>query len=192
VLNNIRFFFFTDSLNETIINNIYKFKNIAIIYKSNNPDTINNQKIINIKKFCIKNKILFFISDNIKLATKHNTNGLFISSSNKKIYNFNSQKKNFYIIGSVHNTFEYYLKIRQKCEILMLSPIFFNKKYSINKILGIVRFNLISNLWKNKICALGGINLKNLNKIKMTKASSVAFLSLMNEPQIKKPTYHFR
>lgn len=189
MLNNIKFFFFTDSLNETIINNIYKFKNIAIIYKSNNPNTINNQKIINIKKFCIKNKILFFISDNIKLAIKYNSDGLFISSLNKKMYNIHSQKKNFYIIGSVHNVFEYYLKIRQGCKILMLSPIFYNKKYSFNKILGVVRFNLISNQWKSKICALGGINLKNLNKLKMTKASSVAFLSLINQPEIKKPIY---
>jgi len=73
----------------------------------------------------------------------------------------------------------------------MLSPIFYNKKYSPNKILGIVRFNLISNQWDKKICALGGINLRNLNKIKMTNASSIAFVSLINEIKIKKPIYHF-
>ena len=179
MLNNIRFFFFTDSLNETIINNIYKFKNIAIIYKSNNPNTINNQKIINIKKFCIKNKILFFISDNIKLAIKYNSDGLFISSLNKKMYNVHSQKKNFYIIGSVHNVFEYYLKIRQGCKILMLSPIFYNKKYTKNKILKVIKFNLITLSWKTKICALGGVNLDNLQKIKITNASSVAFINLI-------------
>ena len=191
MLNNTRFYFFTDNLNEDIIKNIYKFKNIAIIYKSNKPNTIDKQKLINIKEFCKKNKILFFIYNDIKLAIKYKTNGLFISSSNKKLYNYYSYKKDFCIIGSAHNVMEYYIKIKQRCETIMLSPIFYNKKYSLNKILGIVRFNLITNQWKKKICALGGINLKNLNKIKMTKASSVAFVSLINEIKIKKPIYHF-
>lgn len=191
MLNNTRFYFFTDNLNEDIIKNIYKFKNIAIIYKSNKPNTIDKQKLINIKEFCKKNKILFFIYNDIKLAIKYKTNGLFISSSNKKLYNYYGYKKDFCIIGSAHNVMEYYIKIKQRCETIMLSPIFYNKKYSLNKILGIVRFNLITNQWKKKICALGGINLKNLNKIKMTKASSVAFVSLINEIKIKKPIYHF-
>jgi thiamine-phosphate pyrophosphorylase len=191
VLNNIRFYLFTDNLNETIIKNIYKFKNIAIIYKSNNPQTINKQKVKSIKEFCKKNKILFFVCDDIRLAIKYKTNGLFISSSNKKLYNYYSYKKDFCIIGSAHNVFEYYTKVKQRCETIMLSPIFYNKKYSPNKILGIVRFNLISNQWDKKICALGGINLRNLNKIKMTNASSIAFVSLINEIKIKKPIYHF-
>jgi thiamine monophosphate synthase len=72
----------------------------------------------------------------------------------------------------------------------MLSPIFYNKKYSYNKILGVIRFNLISQHWKTNICALGGVNLKNLSKIKMTTASSVAFVSLINETAIKKPVYY--
>ena len=50
MFNNIRFYFFTDNLNETIINNINKFKNIAIIYKTNNPNNINKEKIEIIKK----------------------------------------------------------------------------------------------------------------------------------------------
>jgi thiamine monophosphate synthase len=73
----------------------------------------------------------------------------------------------------------------------MLSPIFYNKKYTYPKILGVIKFNLISKQWRANICALGGINLKNLNKIKMTKANSIAFISLMNETKIKKPVYYF-
>jgi thiamine monophosphate synthase len=52
----------------------------------------------------------------------------------------------------------------------MLSPIFSNIKYTENKLLGILKFNLISSIWKIKICALGGINKKNLKKINTTKA----------------------
>jgi thiamine-phosphate pyrophosphorylase len=190
-MNNIRFYFFTDNLNEFIIKNIYKFKNIAIIYKNSNPDNIGNQKIIGIKNFCRKNKIPLFIRDNYILAKKYNVDGLFISSLNKKMYNFQSFKKSFFIIGSAHNIFEYHIKIRQRCKSVMLSPIFYNKKYSYNKILGVIRFNLISKQWKTNICALGGVNLKNLCKIKMTAASSVAFVSLINETVIKKPVYYF-
>ena len=190
-MNNIRFYFFTDNLNEVIIKNIFKFKNIAIIYKNSNQDKINNHKIPGIKNFCKKNKIPLFIRDNYILAKKYNVDGLFISSLNKKMYNFQSFKKSFFIIGSAHNMLEYHIKIRQKCKSVMLSPIFYNKKYSSNKILGVIRFNLISKQWKTNICALGGVNLKNLSKIKMTAARSVAFVSLINETVIKKPVYYF-
>jgi len=188
MMNNIRFYFFTDNLNESIIKNIYKFKNIAIIYKNNNP---NIEEIKIIKKFCKKNKILFFISDNIILAKKYDADGFFISSSNKKMFNFYHFKKSFCIIGSAHNMSEYQIKIRQTCKSIMLSPIFYNKKYSVNKILGVIKFNLISRQWRTNVCALGGINLRNLIKIKMTKASSVAFISLISETRIKKPVYYF-
>lgn len=190
-MNNIRFFFFTDNLNDYVINNIYKFKNIAIIYKNNNSYNVNNEKILIIKKFCKKNKIPFFIGDNFKLAKKYDVDGLFISSLNKKIFNFRNFKKNFFLIGSAHNMIEYNFKIMQGCKSIMLSPIFYNNKYSTNKILGVVKFNLISLRWKINVCALGGINLKNLAKIKMTNAKSVAFISLIKETEIKKPVYYF-
>ena len=191
MFNNIRFYFFTDNLNETIINNINKFKNIAVIYKTTDPNNINKEKIEIIKKFCKKRKVSFLISDNIRLAKKYDADGFFISSSNKKIFHFYNFKKNFFIIGSAHNIFEYNMKIKQKCNSVMLSPIFYNKKYSYNKILGVIKFNFISKNWKTKICALGGINLENLNKIKMTSASSIGFISLMNDDTIKKPVYYF-
>lgn len=186
MFNNIRFYFFTDNLNETIINNINKFKNIAIIYKTIDPNNISKEKIEIIKKFCKKKKVYFLISDNIRLAKKYDADGFFISSLNKKIFHFYNFKKNFFIIGSAHNIFEYNLKIKQQCKSIMLSPIFYNKKYTYSKILGVIKFNLISKQWKTNICALGGINFKNLNKIKMTRANSVAFISLMNETKNKK------
>jgi hypothetical protein len=63
----------------------------------------------------------------------------------------------------------------------MLSPLFYNKKYSLNQILNTVKFNLITNDWKTQICALGGINTKNISKIKMLrKKTSIAFKSLID------------
>ena len=74
----------------------------------------------------------------------------------------------------------------------MLSPLFYNKKYSLNGVLGDLKFNLMTLDWKSKVCALGGINIENLKKIKMTRCSSVAFISMINNNfKNKKPVYYF-
>lgn len=190
MINNIKFYFFTSYINDLIIKNIFKFKNIAIIYKPETFKNINHQQLNNIRKFSKIHKIPLLIIDDLKLATRYKADGFFISSNNKKAYNFPDYlKKDICIIGSAHNTIEYFIKIRQGCKKIMLSPIFYNEKYSANKILGVLKYNLISREWLIKTIALGGINLDNLKSIKMTKASSVAFVSLINSSKIKKPTY---
>jgi thiamine-phosphate pyrophosphorylase len=185
----IKFYFFTNSLNEIIFKNIIKFKNICIIYKPEKDVSKNLIQIAKIKNFCKKNKISFYIADSYKLAVKYDSDGIFLSSSNKSFIKPTQNKKKFIIIGSAHNSHEYWIKNRQNCKVIMLSPIFHNNKYSKNKILGTVKFNLMSLYWKTELCGLGGINLDNLKKIKMCKISSVAFISLMNDLKIKKPTY---
>jgi len=187
----IQFYFFTNVLNETISNNIIKFKNVCIIYKPEKHISKNYIEILKIRNFCKKNKIKFYISDDYKLANKFAANGIFLSSINKSFIRPIQLQNDFNIVGSAHNTFEYWVKNRQNCKEIMLSPVFFNKKYSSNKILGITRFNLMSTNWSLKLCALGGINLGNLRKLKMSKASSIAFISLMNSSKIKKPIYFF-
>ena len=184
--NDIKFYFFTDTLDEIITKNIKNFNKLCIIYKSNSINDINHTNINTIKSFCRKNKIPFFISDNFKLAKKYRTDGIFLSSSYKKIGNIILKKKNFKIIGAAHNQSEYSLKKKQLCEMIMLSPLFYNKKYSQNKILNVCKFNLLSMGWDNKICALGGISLNNLKKLNMTRCSAIAFISLMKENNQKK------
>ena len=187
----IQFYFFTNVLNETISNNIIKFKNVCIIYKTENDISKNYIGILKIRNFCKKNKVKFYIADDYKLANKFAANGIFLSSINKSFIRPTQLKNDFNIVGSAHNSFEYWVKNRQNCKEIMLSPVFFNTKYSSNKILGITRFNLMSINWSLKLCALGGINLGNLRKLKMLKASSIAFISLMNSSKIKKPIYFF-
>jgi hypothetical protein len=63
----------------------------------------------------------------------------------------------------------------------MLSPIFYNEKYSVNKILNPIKFNLISLNWRIYLCALGGLAEENIGKIKMTKAQAVGIKSLVNK-----------
>jgi thiamine-phosphate pyrophosphorylase len=183
--NDIKFYFFIDTLDEIIRKNIKNFKKLSFIYKSDSINDINHANIKTIKNFCKKNKIPFFISDNFKLAKKYGAEGIFLSSSYKKIGNI-VLKKNFKVIGSAHNQLEYSLKNKQSCGMIMLSPLFYNKKYSQNKILNVCKFNLISMGWDKKICALGGISLNNLKKLNMTRCSAVAFISLMKENSQKK------
>jgi thiamine monophosphate synthase len=144
-----------------------------------------------IRKFCKKNNIKFFILDNYKLALKYDLNGLVLSHNNKT--HSHSKlicKKNFTFVGKVHNQNDYYVKYHQNCSKIILSPVFKNEKYSYNKLLKINKFNLITRYWKKEIYALGGINLENLKQIKMTKSKGIGFSRAVFKPQIKKPVFY--
>lgn len=184
-----RFFFFTDKLNLIDEKQINKFKNLSIVYNVA-KNNLNINEFLKIKKFCRKKKIKIYFPDNIKIAIKLGADGLFISSTNNKIYQ--PFKSSFKIIGSVHSQKEFYFKSKQKCNAIFLSPIFNNLKYSANKILGLTRFNLISLYWKSNLIALGGINENNFNKIKYTKCCAIGFISWPQRFKIKKPVYFFK
>ena len=95
----IKFYFFIDTLDEIIIKNIKYFKKLSFIYRSNSINDTNITNIITIRKFCKKNKIPFFISDNFKLVETYKADGIFLSSSYKKIGNIALKKNNFKVIG---------------------------------------------------------------------------------------------
>ena len=84
-------------------------------------------------------------------------------------------KKNFLILGSAHNIKEIKHKEKQGVDIIFLSPLFKTKNYK--KCLEIIKFNTISNISKKKIIALGGINKKNINKLKITNAYGFSGIS---------------
>ena len=176
----INSYLFIDYLYENVEKKIKRFKNLSIIYSPANDELVNHDQVKNLTSYCKKNKIKFFFKDSLKLATKYKTEGIFITTSYRRPFK-NLNNKNIRIIGSAHNQKEYFLKINQGCNLIMLSPLFFNKKYSKYKILGINRFNLISKNWNCEICALGGILKENLKKISMTKSKSIGFIRLFNE-----------
>jgi hypothetical protein len=57
----------------------------------------------------------------------------------------------------------------------MLSPLFYNEKYSINKILNVMKFNNKKINWDIDVCALGGITPKNIKKIKLLNITKIGF-----------------
>ena len=168
------YYIFLDELNEKIIENIKNLKKkweLRLI--------ISEKNFFSILDFAKRNKISYFITDNVKLAIKHKAYGIFITSKNKNLSSIPKNTHKIEIIGSAHNQYEYFIKEKQQCSIIFLSPIFYNKKYTLNKILHITKFNLITLHWKKRIGALGGINLKNIKLISLTKAKCVGVKSLI-------------
>ena len=175
------YYVFLEELNEISKKNITKFKNINIIININNINKSNLNNVLSIIKFSKSYKIPFYLINNYQMSIKYNAKGTFLSSDHKQLKRPMLLKKNFKIIGLAHNQREYYKKNEQLCKNIMVSPLFYNRKYSINKILGINKFNLLTNNWKAKICALGGISLNNIKKLKMTKAKSFAGISFFQK-----------
>tara|TARA_B100000579_G_scaffold411792_1_gene402899 strand:- start:2561 stop:3103 length:543 start_codon:yes stop_codon:yes gene_type:complete len=157
------FTFISDFKKEKILN---LNKNIGIIFRNYREEN-NKYKILKIKQFCKSNNRRFYLANNIRLAMNLNLDGAYIPSfiKNLGIKNYNL-KKNFLIMGSAHNIYEIKQKEKQGIEILFLSPLFKTKNYKNE--LGIIKFNFLSHLSKKKIIALGGINKKNIKKLKLT------------------------
>lgn len=181
-----KYYCFINDINNEIKNNILKFKNISLIYRPTQQQ-LNNLNFVEIKKFCKKNSIKLYGYDNHKIVTKNNLQGLVVSSHyNRQIINPYFKDK-FKLIGIAHNQIEYFNKYKQGCSVIMLSPLFYNKKFSLNKILSPIKFKLITSNWKTDICALGGLNLNNIKKLKLIKLDAIGFCSLISTQKIKKP-----
>lgn len=172
-------FLFLENLNLEIEKKIIKNKIKNIIYY--NFNNLDYSYIKKIRQWCKKNKIKFYIINNYHLAKKLGSDGIYISSDFKNKTNLFYNKGKFIVIGSAHNQLEYCFKKLQGCERIFLSPIFKTNKYSTNKILGLVRFNLISLNWRAKTAALGGIKMNNIKLTKLTKYKAIGFKSLIEE-----------
>ena len=154
--------------------NIDKLKqNTGIIYR-NYSKKIDKKQILELKNFCNKKKLKFFISNNIRLAHQLKLDGAYIPSFNNNLRHLNYKlKNNFIIIGSAHNIKEIRIKELQKANLIFLSSIFKkNKNY-----LGVNKFQNISKLTKQKIIALGGVSKKNINQLKILDCFGFAGIS---------------
>jgi thiamine monophosphate synthase len=180
---------FLEEINNLIKENLVKFNNINIIIDINKKDKKGLENQFSIIKFAKKNKIPFLFKNDFQKCVKYQASGIFIDSNYKKLTKPMLLKKNFYIIGSIHNQLEYMQKIKQNCHMLTFSPLFFNEKYSKNKILNISRFNHKALNWDIKLCALGGVDSKTLKKIKLTKCVAIGFKKFILDAKIKKPAY---
>ena len=136
-------------VNEFNLSDLHRLsKDICIIYR--NYDRIDHlENILKLKKYCKNIKTKFYLSNDVKLSIKLGLDGVYIPSFNKRINYVQNYKlpKNFDIIGSAHNVTEINLKLKQKCECLVLS--FF---YSLNQ-KDIRKYKIVP----NKICKINGV-----------------------------------
>ena len=151
---------------------------IGIIYRNYNTE-LKNDEILKIKNFCKANNKKIYLANNFKLAFQNRLDGVYIPSFNKNL-NFKNlnKRKNFVILGSAHNFCEIRIKEKQGVEIIFLSPIFKTKNYK--KLLGVIKLNLLTNQTKKKIVALGGINEKNINYLKITNLFGFSAINYFN------------
>ena len=175
-----QYFYFIDTLD---INQIKWVKSNATVVYRNYKDNLNIKKLVELKKYCKSQNIIFLISNNLKFVIKYKFDGLYLPSFNKKLIKFDKYlPKNKIICGSAHNLREIKIKELQGVQNIFLSPIFQTTKNKSH--LGVCKFNTLSNMTKKKITALGGINASNFKIIKMTRAKGIAGIS--NIPYILK------
>ena len=175
-------YYFIDKYNYAELSKLSK--NINIIYR-NYKKNIDISTLISIRSYCKKNKIKFFMSNNIKLAIKYRLDGVYIPAFNKQI-NFIKYllPMNFNIIGSAHNNIEILIKQKQGCNIIFLSPIFKVKKKSYY--LDVIKFNLLTLNKKIKFVALGGITEKNKNRLNLLSICGFAGISYFKKKRPRK------
>lgn len=137
----------------------FKHKNIAIII--NNRNQSDSLIIKKIAKKNIYNKI--YISNNVKLINNKKIQGVYLSSYNNKIFLSNKNHIfNYDVIGGAHNLLDIRKKIQIGCNIIFLSPIFKTTSDPKKKPIGLVKYLLISKLFKTKIYPLGGVTPKKI------------------------------
>lgn len=177
--NSLKYYYFPHNFEIKNFTKLIKLQNISVIVDTNNSNFKITDNFFKAIKFCRRNRIPYYLTNNYQLAIKHKASGIYLTSDYKiQIYRgviFSKLK----IIGSVHNQKEFFLKQRQFCKEIALSPLFETNKYSKNKILNIHRFNLISNKWNSCLIALGGINYLTLKKINMTRVLGLGFSSFI-------------
>ena len=93
MLNHFECYLFLKDFNLEIQKKIIKNKIKNIIYY--NFNNLNYTYINKIRQWCKNKKIKFFIINNLKIATQINSDGIYLTSDNKKI-NFFLLKKKIY------------------------------------------------------------------------------------------------
>jgi len=171
----INFYYFIDNFNCNEILNLPK--NIDIIFR-NYTKTPTEVQLLKLKKLCKRSQRKFFLANDHKMVLKLNLDGVYLPSFNQDI---SAKKIKLYdktILGSAHNLDEINKKIKQKVDLLFLSPVFKKKN---NKLLGINKFRSYTAYFKKKTVILGGVNKRNIRKINILRSDNVASISYLKK-----------
>ena len=179
-----KYYLFVENTREFNLNLIKIRNKFNIIYRNHNTKE-KISELFNFRRNCKKKGINFYVSNDTSLLLKLKADGLYISAHNKNLLLNSYSKKGFSIIGSAHNQKEIEIKIKQRCNVIVFSRLF-ETNYSNKKgYLGTQKFNLIALKSKIELVPLGGINEKNLQKLKIVKSNSFACLSAIKKKPAK-------
>ena len=132
-------------------------------------------ELLKFRRNCKLKSIKFYVANDLHLALYLNSDGLYLSSSNKSL-KFLSVRKKLEIIGSAHNIKEVVLKKKQGCKFILFSKLFLVNYDKKAPFLGIIKFNNFLKINKSLI-PLGGINSGNLNSLSLIKSKGLALMS---------------
>ncbi len=170
-----KYFFIIESIKDINLSNLKNLDKFNIIYRYTNKHE-NLRDLILFRTYCKSKRINFYISNNIKLAIKLKSDGVYISAHNKSLH-FKMLHKKYKLIGAAHNIKEINLKILQGCKEILFSRLFKTSYIYKPDYLGIVKYNLNVLNKNHHFVPLGGIKLNNLNKLRIVRCNSFAILS---------------
>tara|TARA_B100000963_G_scaffold2486_1_gene1966 strand:- start:7535 stop:8104 length:570 start_codon:yes stop_codon:yes gene_type:complete len=169
-----KYFLIIENTKDIDLKNIKKKNKFSIIYR-NNTGQKSKYDLLKFRKSCKTKSIKFYVANDLHLALYLNSDGLYLSASNKSL-KFLFIKEKLEIIGSAHNIKEIVLKKKQGCKFILFSKLYLVDYDKKAPFLGIIKFNNFLKLNKNLI-PLGGINIRNLNSLSLINSKGFAIMS---------------
>ena len=158
--------------------NLDYVRNIGAILILRKPENSSSNELEKFQTECSRRGVSLYIGNSVKFLFQLKTNKFYISAHNKKQFNhLKRANTKIDIIGSAHNICEINEKIRQGCRNILLSRLFKTNYKNKKGWLDTVKFNLLTRKVSTNFVALGGINEKNFNQLKILNITGVAMSS---------------
>ena len=171
-----KYFLIIETIKDIDLRKIKKRNKFIIIYR-NQGKKENIVDLLNFRKKCKLKSIKFFIANNIDLSVLLKSDGIYLSAYNKSYKSLNLKSNKYSIIGSAHNSKEIYTKKKQGCSQILMSRLFLVDYKNTQDYMGLNKFNNHTINNSKILVPLGGIKLRNINKLKMVNSDGFAILS---------------
>ena len=171
-----KYFLIIETIKDIDLRTIKKHNKFIIIYR-NQGKKINIVDLLNFRKKCKLKSIKFFVANNINLSVLLKSDGIYLSAYNKSYKSLNLKSNKYSIIGSAHNSKEIYTKKKQGCSQILMSRLFLVDYKNTQDYMGLNKFNNHTINNSRILVPLGGIKLRNINKLKIVNPDGFAILS---------------
>jgi thiamine-phosphate pyrophosphorylase len=171
-----KYFLIIETIKDIDLRTIKKHNKFIIIYR-NQGKKVNIVDLLNFRKKCKLKSIKFFVANNINLSVLLKSDGIYLSAYNKSYKSLNLKSNKYSIIGSAHNSKEIYTKKKQGCSQILMSRLFLVDYKNTQDYMGLNKFNNHTINNSRILVPLGGIKLRNINKLKIVNSDGFAILS---------------